>query len=48
MKNNAPIIIRGLPVSKGIAIGKCRVLEHGQNIVEKQRRTIYCFNGSRQ
>ena len=37
MKNNAPIIIRGLPVSKGIAIGKCRVLEHGQNIVEKQK-----------
>ena len=37
MKNNSPIIIRGLPVSKGIAIGQCRVLEHGQNIIEKQQ-----------
>ena len=37
MKNNSPIIMRGLPVSKGIAIGQCRVLEHGQNIIEKQQ-----------
>ena len=47
MKNNSPIIIRGLPVSKGIAIGQCRVLEHGQNIIEKQQIEKRCGKSSR-
>ncbi len=36
MKNLSPIILKGLPVSKGIAIGACHVIEHGNNIIEEE------------
>ena len=36
MKNPSSIILKGLPVSKGIAIGACHVIEHGNNIVEER------------
>ena len=37
MKRNelSPIILNGLSVSKGIAIGKCKIIEHGQRNIEK-------------
>ena len=34
MKKTNPIIMKGLPVSKGIAIGKCHV-EHGRKSIEE-------------
>ena len=36
MKSNSPIILKGLPVSKGIAIGRSYVIEHGKNIVKEK------------
>ena len=36
MKNKTPILLKGLPVSKGIAIGKSYVIEHGKNIVKEK------------
>ena len=36
MKNKSPIILKGLPVSKGIAIGRSYVIEHGKNIVKEK------------
>ena len=36
MKNPSSIILKGMPVSKGIAIGECNVIEHGNNIVEER------------
>ena len=36
MKNKNPIILKGLPVSKGIAIGNSYVMEHGINIVKEK------------
>tara|TARA_Y100000741_G_C18107509_1_gene499460 strand:+ start:211 stop:765 length:555 start_codon:yes stop_codon:yes gene_type:complete len=36
MKNKNPIILKGLPVSKGIAIGDSYVIEHGKNIVQEK------------
>lgn len=36
MKNPSPIILKGLPVSKGIAIGLSRVMEHGNNIIKEE------------
>ena len=36
MKNKNPIILKGLPVSKGIAIGNSYVMEHGKNIVKEK------------
>ncbi len=35
MNKLSPIILNGLAVSKGIAIGKCKVIEHGQRNIEK-------------
>ena len=37
MKRNklSPTILNGLSVSKGIAIGKCKIIEHGQRNIEK-------------
>ena len=35
MNKFSPIILRGLSVSKGIAIGKCKIIEHGQRNIEK-------------
>ena len=37
MKKNNPIIIKGLPVSKGIAMGRCHI-EHGRTSIEKNRK----------
>ena len=34
MKKNNPIIIKGLPVSKGIAMGRCHI-EHGRTSIEE-------------
>ena len=36
MKNANPIILKGLPVSKGIAIGVAHVIEHGNKIIEEK------------
>ena len=36
MKNKTPILLKGLPVSKGIVIGKSYVIEHGKNIVKEK------------
>ena len=36
MKNTSPIILKGLPVSKGIAIGFSHVIEHGNNIIKEK------------
>ena len=36
MKSKNPIILKGLPVSKGIAIGNSYVIEHGKNIVQEK------------
>ena len=36
MKSKSPIILKGLPVSKGIAIGRSYVIEHGKNIVKEK------------
>ena len=36
MKNPNPIILKGLPVSKGIAIGVAHVIEHGNNIIKEK------------
>ena len=36
MKSKSPIILKGLPVSKGIAIGRGYVIEHGKNIVKEK------------
>ena len=36
MKSKSPIILKGLPVSKGIAIGRSHVIEHGKNIVKEK------------
>ena len=38
MKNTSPIILKGLPVSKGISIGIAHVIEHGNKCY---RRKIY-------
>ena len=35
MNKLSPIILNGLSVSKGIAIGKCKIIEHGQRNIEK-------------
>ena len=36
MNNRTPIIIKGLTVSKGIVIAKCKRYEHGQNDYQKK------------
>ncbi len=36
MNSNTPIIVKGLTVSKGIVIGKCKRYEHGQNDYQKK------------
>ena len=36
MKSKSPIILKGLPVSKGIAIGRSYLIEHGKNIVKEK------------
>ena len=36
MKNKTPILLKGLPVSKGISIGRSYVIEHGKNIVKEK------------
>ena len=36
MNSNTPIIVKGLAVSKGIVIGKCKRYEHGQNDYQKK------------
>ena len=36
MKSSTPIIIKGLPVSKGIAMGKCYILEHGNKSIKEK------------
>ena len=36
MKNTSPIILKGLPVSKGITMGMAHVIEHGNNIIEEK------------
>ena len=36
MKSKSPIILKGLPVSKGISIGRSYVIEHGKNIVKEK------------
>ena len=36
MKNTSPIILKGLPVSKGISIGMAHVIEHGNNVIEEK------------
>ena len=53
MSNLTPIIIRGLTVSKGIVIAKCKRYEHGQNDYQKKiikksevQREINKFNKS--
>jgi phosphotransferase system enzyme I (PtsI) len=35
MKSKTPILLSGLPVSKGIAIGRSYLIEHGKNIVKE-------------
>ena len=53
MNSNTPIIVKGLTVSKGIVIGKCKRYEHGQNDYQKKfinkkevKREIEKFNKS--
>ena len=36
MKNTSPIILKGLPVSKGISVGMAHVIEHGNNVIEEK------------
>ena len=36
MKSKSPIILKGLPVSKGIAIGRSYLIKHGKNIVKEK------------
>ena len=36
MKNPSSIILKGLPVSKGIAIGISHVMEHGNNVIKEE------------
>ena len=36
MKNTSPIILKGLPVSKGISIGIAHVIEHGNKVIEEK------------
>lgn len=36
MKSKTPILLSGLPVSKGIAIGRSYLIEHGKNIVKEK------------
>ena len=36
MKSKAPILLKGLPVSKGIAIGRSYLIEHGKNIIKEK------------
>ena len=36
MKNTSPIILKGLPVSKGISIGMAHVIEHGNKVIEEK------------
>ena len=36
MNSTTPIIVKGLTVSKGIVIGKCKRYEHGQNDYQKK------------
>ena len=36
INNKTPILLKGLPVSRGIAIGKSYVIEHGKNIVKEK------------
>ncbi len=36
MNNRIPIIIKGLTVSKGIVIAKCKRYQHGQNDYQKK------------
>ena len=35
MKSKTPILLKGLPVSKGIAIGRSYLIEHGKNIIKE-------------
>ena len=35
MKSKTPMLLSGLPVSKGIAIGRSYLIEHGKNIVKE-------------
>ena len=35
MNKISPMILTGLSVSKGIAIGKCKIIEHGQHNITK-------------
>ena len=36
MKSNNPIILKGLPVSKGISIGIAHVIEHGNSTIKEK------------
>ena len=36
MKSKTPILLQGLPVSKGIAIGRSYLIEHGKNIIKEK------------
>ena len=36
MKSKTPMLLSGLPVSKGIAIGRSYLIEHGKNIVKEK------------
>ena len=36
MKSKTPILLKGLPVSKGIAIGRSYLIEHGKNIIKEK------------
>ena len=36
MKSETPILLKGLPVSKGIAIGRSYLIEHGKNIIKEK------------
>ena len=36
MKSKTPILLNGLPVSKGIAVGRSYLIEHGKNIVKEK------------
>ena len=35
MNSKTPMLLSGLPVSKGIAIGRSYLIEHGKNIVKE-------------
>ena len=37
MSDNTPIIIQGLTVSKGIILGQCKLLQHGQSDYRKEK-----------